>query len=601
MDYLDEHDDDIEARGSYHGGSTHKPWYRGFMGRNTALDALRKVAATLSESYNIKIDIRDDKDAVAHSNNKTNTITLGTKGIYTKGSDYYVGLLLHEIGHIRHSPQLDEIDQLNKFKNPIIAKSIYNMLEDRRIEEKMKDDYSGAHLYLDEMNKDLFSDVKNTMGSNLYGSEKTINDWLDEMVHREDRKGTFGIKEDRAKKIAEFHEVLKEALLYKTCGLAIMMAESATEYDSSTTCNEADIMAGVISEDIVKATDSNLDNADIQKLTMHVLRVLDPLIPSKQHSEDKQKAESQGGGQSGEGEGEEGEGGAAKGHNPAKMFSQFAGGGRGTVASDGSTRSYRNNWFTQADEKIRSQADSVKRKLVAVMRDNERARYVGGKRKGLLNKKSLNRVARDNYRIYRKRFEAKGKKYAVAIVQDCSGSMWASSEQGTSEEYKIRSAHQTTALFIRVFRALGFPTGLTIYGHQAKTVLNPRDRYVVSDVNERIEGSDNNYYESGGNETYRGIQNALTYLDKVGAGCQKLMIIITDGGLDYSDVRASKALLEKEIKKGNFSPMIFYVESNEKILDNPDYEAHIPDPSSQLAEQAVRLMKKVVSPLQDIT
>lgn len=581
---------------------TYKPWFRGYLGANTATDALRKVAATLSEEYDLKIIIDPTKDAVAHSNSKEKTITLGTKGIYTKGSDYYVGLLLHEIGHIRHSPVLKDIKEIENFKNPIIAKSTYNMLEDLRIEEKMKDEYSGAHLYFDDMNRSLLGQVKSAMGSNLYGGEKTVEDWLRTRIDKKYKEDPafFGKEgsEEIAQKVAAYTEGLKEALLYKTCGLAILTAKGIVEYDSSTTCDEADKMATIVAQDIYNASNSNLTDEEITAMTLHVLKVVDKLIPTKKHSEDKQQSKDGEGGEGGESEGSASPGTRGHGHNPATMYGMGPG-GFGTVPSDGSVSRHRNNWYENADTRIQAQADSLKRKLIAVIRENERARYVGGKRKGLINKKALSRVARGNFRIYRKRFEPKGKKYAVAIVEDCSGSMWSPAYREGYKE-KMKSAHEATALFVRVFRALGFPTGLTIYGHEAKTVLNPRDRYVAADVSERMEGSTNQFYHSGGNETHKAIKNALVYLNKAGVGCQKLMVIITDGGLDGSDVRESRRLLENEMKKGDFSPMLFYVESNEQILNNEKYEAHIPNPSEDLATEAVRLMKKVVAPLQDI-
>lgn len=577
-----------------------KPWYRGwsggsYLGSNQAIEALKKVASALSEEYDLKIVIKDGEEGVAHTDTKTKTITIGTKGIYTKGSDFYVGILLHEIAHIRHSP-LEASPKITNFKNPIIAASMYNMLEDRRIEERMKDEYSGAHLYFDIMNGETLTTVAARMGSNLYTIPSTIAQFLEEKIKEAivskdlPQKGT---PQENAQEVAAYREELKEQLLYKTVGLAILTHEKRTTFDSSTECKESDLMANAVADLIETAENPELEHSDIERLTMQTLNILDPLIPTKKHSEDKQKKQGEGG----QGEGQDGQS-PAHSHrgNPGQDMLDKMIGYSLQPGKFGGTRTNREDIFLKSDARIISAADGLKRKLIAVMRENERSRYVGGKRKGLLNKKALSRVARDNFRIYRKRFEPKGVKYAMAIVIDCSGSMF---HGGYPDRGAIVQATEVAALMARVCRGLGFPFGITIHANKAKSVLNPRDRYIPEQVNKRIVDSGGDYYE-GGTIMKNGIDNAMTYLNQVGVGRQKLMVIISDGGVGTDDLNECKAILKKNIKRGDFSPMIFYLGTHQTVLGDKKYEAYIKDPRTDLMVEAVRLMKNIVPPLQEI-
>lgn len=577
-----------------------KSWWKG--GSFTLTDSLKKTAAALSEQFNIKIDIRPWEDAVAHSNTKDQTITIGTKGIYSYGVDYYVGLLLHEIAHIRYTPHHDSdvIKPIKKFKNPYVAYQMYNMIEDRRIDERMKDEYPGAYHFFRSLYDQSGEDVAVSLSLRPPTHFSRIAEFIQNEIQSRKVNGPQEAK--------QIENECKEYLLFRTCGLAFMVAMGRVDATMSTGVDECDQMANTVASELLEATDANKTDEEMVELTFSVLSTVDPLIPEEQYSKEQHQKEmqqqqqrqqqSQGNGQ-GQGDGDADDGSSMAGghvhgheHDVKGLLEKMA----YSAPPGRSSQPFQNhiyNQYTRADERMRGMGETLKRKLVSVMRDNDHQRFEGNKRRGQLHKKIINRIAAGRYRVYQQRIEKKGKKYAVAIVEDCSGSMFSGATGGPSEH-----AHAAVALFTRVFRALGFPSSITIFGMEAKTVLTPRERYIVQRVNDNMETSNGNYYRAGGTELSAGIEEGLKQLKSCGEGRHKLLICITDASLDGGDRRKCTDMLRREMKHKDFSVMLYFIGSDEVVLGDDRYEARIKNTATDLVPEAVRLMKKIIAPVQ---
>lgn len=580
-EHSEEEEKDERKRGWLDGYS----WYRG--NSNTLIDSLRKMAISLSQSFNLKIEIQPDKDAVAHTDVKNQTVTIGTKGIYENGVDYYVGLLLHEIAHIRFSPIGTDpvLKPLVTFKNPHIAAQMFNMVEDRRIDEKMKEEYPGAPAFYHA----LYDQADEVIAESLRDRPLQIYHRIQDAVQAEIQMR--GARDPNA--VKQIENEVKEWLLFRVAGIATMIADSKIDADMTTGVDQCDSMAELVATIIIDCKDADKKVSDIVQDTLSILKIIDPLIPDKEYSDKKAQAEAEA-----RGEGEGGMMGFGKGshagqhsHDVGKMKEKMSYGKPPSRREDPFKNNVRDQ-YTRADERSRTLAEAMKRKLVAVMRDNDHQRFEGNQTRGLLNKKVLNRTARDNYRVYQKRLEKKGKKYAVAIIEDCSGSMSPGERGG-----EMDTAHETVALLTRVFRGLGFPSSYSIFSNQAKTVLQPRDRYIAKQVNDRVETSNGSYY-GGGTILANGINEALVQLKSVGHGRHKLLVVITDASLDSSDRNECARILRKEMRDGSFSPMLYFIGSRDSVLNDARYEAHINNVAQDLIPEAVRLMKKIIAPMQ---
>lgn len=523
-------------------------------------EGLRKVCAVLARDYKVTIELTDDKGAVPHVNAETGAIKLGVGDMAENGPDFYVGAILHEIAHIRHSPA----------KNPRTGYEgqVYNMLEDMRIEAIMSKEYAGGSWYLGELHEPALYALEVQEKRVTPSLGPTVKNAISNAVnvaiqsYREDisRAGEVIPDNEQKKRDTELEytetQKIKKHLLYKTLGLAILEVELRRPVFSSTGVVELDDVVEKLADILHKAKSVK----SVEALTARAIKLLEDILPEPEKE------------------------GQQAGHGLSELVQS---GGHGASPAHGHER-----WHIYAgeDAKAKPQVEPLKRKLIAHMRENDRAKYHGNKRRGLLDKRALSRTARDNYRIYRKRELIKKKKYAVSVVVDASGSMF---DYGMKQENnRINHALRAAAILVRTFRAMKFPTSMTVYGTEPKTVLGFGDLYIPQVLEDRMENLDSAYYHSGDNQTHKAIKEAMPRLLRAGVGRHKIMVIITDGGLDGPDVRESRKLLEKQ--KADFSPLLFYVESNtQRILDDESKERTIQN-AGELPGACIELMKELV-------
>lgn len=558
----------------------------GFQNNNTEREALRFVCSALAREYRVKIHLTDDKaktaepaNARAHADIAKKEITVDTTHIEKIGSDALTGTVIHEIGHIRHTDT--EVKAKDSTEHDLL-----NFLEDERIEEKMCEEYTGAQYFL-EASADSATYTLETKYS------KPPEYLKNEATRRNDaeiaKTSTATLGEAigiiaRGSEEEETQQRAREIIYYDTLGLAYLHAHLPYTDGLSTGVLEADKLAEKLGNILTRAKYAPSTEA-VLSLAKEATKLLAPFYPLPARGNQKGASGPENGGEEEE--------------SALEKIKKL--GGKVPNSEDTGSRNNANleQVINHADITSREYVEKLKRKLIARMRDNEHQKYTGNHRKGSLDKKTLARVARDSYRVYKKREELKGKDYALSIVLDCSGSMWC-------EEYGIHLSEELTnanilhgmssaLILMRTFRALGFPASLTLYGYEARTVQTHRQRLVMGNLGEQIlrEASTHDIWASGGNETHAGIKEGLAQLKKSADGKHRIMVIITDGGLNDSDIEDSRAMLEKEERAGMFSPLVLFIGFGGKhILKDKTKERTVNNPT-ELIPACVELMSKL--------
>lgn len=470
--------------------------------------SLQKLAAALSKKFQVSIKFQNGGGA-SHSTPSKKEITINTERAFAQGDDYAVGLMLHEIAHIRYSP---EVSPKITEEHPRAAAEIYNWLEDRRIDGLMTEEYAGAEQFQDALSRPSLEGIQRVLETNQAGGK----------------------------------------LPYYIA--AIVLATLQAEYYDTRYCTTGnhELNSEIVPKlkTIYRSISSLSTPKDVERATKKVYELLHRWLPSEEGTKTKQV------------------------HSVVQTYGgpMVAAGGKEAAADDR---------YTQQDSAAKNQVESLKKKLIAKLRDNERERWIGDQKRGRLDKKRLVRVAHKNYRVYRKRLENKGKKYAFAVVLDCSGSMF---------NEKMNQAMKAAAMLIRAVRGLGFRSSLTIYGWDAKTVLYPSDRYSPEEIAYRASMAGGQFYHSGGNETHTGIKEALSSLYRQPG--ERVLVIMTDGGLEYGDIAKSKKMIKDAEKKG-VKTIIYYIEApHGRILDDEAREKIIDD-STGMVPATLELLKSL--------
>lgn len=538
-------------------------------------DTLRQICAALTHEYKVPIELDEQKEGAHTDMSGSKKIVLGTKNLHDFGLDYHVGLVLHEVAHLRYSPSVPK--GFEGYKGAVL-----NLVEDKRIEDIMGAEYAGGDYFLDALHKPSLEAAESILLRPLKNVQKyaSVNQIVASSIH-------WGIDYDELKKqhgsmyetpyekakIAAEKEIankVKEKLFIRVAALARLMYENRAGIMTTTHNDELDRLAEKVADKLRQARGASFEKTE--QLAKDCIEILKEILPDK--SADK-KGESE----------EDSE--SKKGTSHQHVSFERKEGGHGDIDMPNLYR--QDARYKVQDAAAKPMVAKLKKKLIARMRDNQHQRYVGGKRKGLVDKKVLQKVAAQNYRVYRKREEKKGKDYSVALLVDTSGSMF-------NHAQRIETAFFSASLMARAFRGLGFPTSMTIYGKIPHTVLYARDRYVVDDIVPRLlQSSGEEYaYGSGYNETHLGIHECLKLLDKNSTGRDKLLVIITDGGLTPEDVVKSRAVLAAAQKKG-LHVFIYYVEaSTQRLLNDKSHEREIQN-SEQLIPACVELATAIIA------
>lgn len=513
-------------------------------------DELRKTAGLLSKEMAVNVHIETYGDESYYDASKKQ-IVIGTIDMYKRSAEYYIGILLHEMGHVNYT-DMDEVA-----KSP--HRATMNMLEDERVNALVSGQYAGAESYLSAMHEPHDMEMLKWLEkAPNYGRSETMDnyDQKQKAVSQEFPEGASSKEWKKASELA------RKEMRGRVIARAYLDADGVSTR-VSTGVTECDALALKVAGYMRRARVAS--KAELTKIVNECEKLLSSIyvIPEQP----KQTSQTSGRGK-GPPDGREG-----------VMMELLEDGGHGDTKSSYDARG--DNVFTTQDVIAQPKARSLAAKLIKVLRENERTKYEGGKKKGTLDKKQLTRVARDNYRVYKKRTLPKGKKYAIQVVLDCSGSMWGQ---------QIHPAMYASLLAIRAFRALGYTAGLTFYGWEAVNVLDGKDTYVRSRIQEFINPLSGEYYYSGANETHKGIKLALPRLFANGVGCEKILLVITDGGLNSDDIEESHKLLTEAQKKG-VHPVVLYIGSSQRILKDEAREITINN-SQEVPQAVMGIIKK---------
>lgn len=487
-----------------------------FWKSSVGTDSLRKIAAAISRQYKLEVAFHHGGEA-SHSDIHKRKISINLDSAYKQGEDYAIGLLLHEVAHVRFSPSVKPtIDPEHEDE----ADDIHNWLEDRRIDGLMRDEYSGAEIFQDAL-----------------------------MIPTLD-----GIQAKLEQVPPEVEDKIAAKVWVNVLGRATLAANEYAVDFVHTGSSRYDEIAGKVAE-IYGGITKQSSNDEVTEAAKRIVAYLRPLFPPKV------SGESQG----------EGGGGEQKEDKHGHVLHTM--GGMGAVPSGRGIAIPEQCWI-KADQRAQDTVPRLKKKLIAKLRDTEHEQWLPGQRRGKLDKKRLVRVAyQSTPRLYRKRLEKKGKKYSFAVVLDTSGSMWNGGRYGYEvydPSQRIMAAMETAATIIRTVRGLGFKAGLTVYGHEPMTVLQPNEIYRAEVVHRRLMNLDHSYYQSGDNRTHKGIKEALQYLQRLPH--EKVLVVITDGGLEGDDIEMSHSMIEAAKRKGIHTLLYFVEDGTQRILEDDSRE-----------------------------
>ncbi len=243
--------------------------------------------------------------------------------------------------------------------------------------------------------------------------------------------------------------------------------------------------------------------------------------------------------------------------------------------------------YERADSVARMYAANLKRKIIAKLRTNDRTKIVPLQKRGKLNKKMIAKAALNNPRIYQRRLLPKRRSYAASVILDTSGSMWRGMPQA-----RIDLAMQASAMMVRTLRSLGVPTSLSVYGSKASERVAHSDRYLVPETSRDMASLSRTYYRAGHTLTSLALEQQLPKLKRAARGREQLLIIITDGDVGYSEARRCVDHIRKAQRTGKVHPMIFYVETRSKILNNPTQERELKS-AAELPQAAADLLANI--------
>lgn len=131
-----------------------------------------------------------------------------------------------------------------------------------------------------------------------------------------------------------------------------------------------------------------------------------------------------------------------------------------------------------------------KEKIKSVMTDNKFDRYIGGKRKGVINGSDLWKVGVGQSNIFKQRQERKGKHYNIAILVDLSGSM---GNPGWGRTDKINLCSETALFLTEVLEKNSINTSIIGFNAKIRKLKDFGERLDKSRIHTMLVGYANSY------------------------------------------------------------------------------------------------------------
>ncbi len=549
---------------------------------------IRRIASSVGSAFDVKVSLSDRPSQV---NMTTQEVNLNESQAYENGDDFSVGIILHEVGHLKHTPRG------SSFRDGW-HHELHNLFEDVRMEHLVKQEYAGAPYFIDAINSMALGKITEAAMKPVVIKDK----WN---------------RSDHIKKT--FYTILQHAIA-RAYGADTSASFSLEDIAMSIA---ADTISDLMLQSETATADKCLDLSNYARDVME--QFINPPKPEPQQSKTggspqptgTGKPEKQEGGKGapqgdGKKDAQDSKDGTPKpGDNPAesqkskdapvekpKKFDISPSADKvellerieETIVSYryvGDKDPYR---YERADAQAQMYAANLKRSIIAKLRANDRSKVVTRQRRGKLDKKAIVKSSVSD-RIYQKRLQAKKRRYVASVILDTSSSMW-TDKSGHS---RIDLAMQASAMLVRTLRALGVPTALSIYGTKSSERVGHAERYLVPEISRKISKMSQLYFHARHTETDVAIAEQLPKLQRAAHGREQLLIIITDGEVNYSTAKESERLIRSAQKKSVLHPMVFYVETKGRgihLLNNSKEERRIAN-ASELPKAAAELMASI--------
>ncbi len=553
-------------------------------------DYIRRIASSVGSAFDVKLELRN---APTQVNMDTQVVTLNETHSYKYGDDYAVGLVLHEVGHLKNTPR-------NVAHRDGWHHELHNLFEDVRMEAIVKKEYAGAHYFIDAINKpalEKITEAAHRPVSDDYPQSRqqieqcfyTIIQHAIARAYGADTAHSFPPKLERWSDAAELISQFMLESETATADQCITIATQARDYMEQfinppkptpkpaapqgvpMPNGEKGEPSAASGTAIPAPSPEKKDGKETPKGTPEAKTETPPEV-KKEEAPAKPKYDIR----------------PAQDREQLLRRAEVGGTGYGTYETGEERDQMNGAQYERADAQARLYASNLRRKIIAKLRANDRSKIVNGQRRGRLNKKVIAKAALNNPRLYQRRLQPQKRRYVASVILDTSGSMW------NRGDGRIDNAMQASAMFVRTLRALNIPTALSIYGSKSSERVAHSDRYLVPETSREMAEMSRAYYRAGHTETATAIATQLPKLQRAAHGREQLLIIITDGDVSYHTAQTCKELIKKAQKRSIVHPMVFYVEARVRnhLLSNPEHERYIKD-AAELPKAAAELMANI--------
>ena len=518
-----------------------------------------------------------------------------TKGVLTYGPEIHMlnhqqalGILCHEIGHLRYTKHPTETD-VNK-KYPELSHQSVNMLEDHRIEHLMSKDFPGAKeaiaLMRQHMNAKCADSLKDT-GRKLKNSFDRANDRLLDRGYTpfnslaELQQHQITDAPDGASDEVELRHMLARqsdearvpvaTQILLTASLMHFGEFSTEDYPDPEVNHKARKLADLMAQHDIENMKSTQDISDF--FHDHAYPVLGQYFTVQEERKAKQSNVTAGTEDSED----------RKNRYDARTKSdemrervedlvEQATGERPSLGKGGGRDKYREFDYQVTVATIQAEVGTAVKKLKRILRDKMFDRYSGRFLSGQLNQRKLYKHRLGDMRLFKRKVVDDKRDFAFMLSVDVSGSM--------QSHNRMTNAQKAMVLLLEVLDEVGVPVGISKFGNYVTTVKRPEEPVNRAHIEKEFTKLEGHTQIVDG--TYKSAQLLMTTPET-----NRVHITITDGQVWHSD---RERLVELQRK---FSGIKFY-----GIGLGTDLEGIFPDDHRFNLKHVEDLMPTLLSILQ---
>lgn len=545
--------------------------------KKISLGWLRAVCTALQRDNGVTIK-RGDKWA---ADMDSKTIIYDENVVYLD-EDTALGLLLHEIGHIRHTTKYNELKSSKQLmdKFPSLTKMSINFLEDPRIDEKMSNSYANSRAVMENL-------LMQALGETLHGA-------LDYNDMQKKEKQTHRYDEDDVQHVNQ--QIRPEANLVQIYGLATLIYYLGEEnleglvddYHDKTIAKKAKEVA----KEMEKGNVSFLKNTEeISELFMNKIYPIVKEYFNEEEEEQNQQAQDN-----------NSQGSGASGYSPQELeglaeyvndvmdkdmfaedlqkaiqpFTKIKGDGsfkdkakekirKALGAGDEEPTCNMPKSYEDTLKEINPLVATSKAKFNRILKDNKYDRYNGKFSSGQLNMKRLYKQKIGDYKLFQRKTEIQDKSYACSMLIDLSGSM---SGQPFEETMK------GLILMSEVFNKTGVDFQIIPYSSQHSVA-----KEFGEGVSSRKINNEMSRVYGGGTIVRKPYEYAVESLKRHKAN-KKFLILLSDGEFWDMDSDEMRDIVRKNASEISQYGIGLDIDMSDKFEDNAinvkDYKEIVP-------------------------